>query len=77
LYTKNNFFFLMSTNSFFFSLQFIAPMGGCPSPWACGAYPRAGHVLLIRDIDLIKSYIITQTLVMLHDMHHNIGMDDK
>ena len=18
-------------------------MGGCPSPWACGAYPRAGH----------------------------------
>jgi hypothetical protein len=33
----------MSTNSFFFFLQFIAPMGGCPSPWACGAYPRAGH----------------------------------
>ena len=18
-------------------------MGGCPNPWACGAYPKAGH----------------------------------
>ena len=35
----------MSTNFFF--PQFIAPMGGCPSPWACGAYPKAGHVLYI------------------------------
>ena len=32
----------MSTHSFFFS-SLIAPGGACPSPWACGAYPRAGH----------------------------------
>ena len=38
--------FLMSTNSFFFS-SLIAPMGGCPSPWACGAYPKAGMRILL------------------------------
>ena len=39
------FFFLMSTHSFFFFLHLLPPWGGCPSPWACGAYPMAGHDL--------------------------------
>jgi hypothetical protein len=35
--------FLMSTNSFIYLFNLLPPWGGCPSPWACGAYPRAGH----------------------------------
>ena len=27
----------------FFFLHLLPPWGGCPSPWACGAYPMAEH----------------------------------
>ena len=33
----------MSTNSFFLFFNLLPPWGGCPNPWACGAYPKAGH----------------------------------
>ena len=46
LYT-NNFFFNVY---YFFFLHLLPPWGGCPSPWACGAYPRAMHVGVKRVI---------------------------
>ena len=47
-------FFLMSNNSFFFFFPFTYfPHGGCPSPWACGAYPRAGHALDYHSVNVM------------------------
>ena len=36
----NNFFFLFYVYHTFFFFHLVAPKGGCPSPRACGAYPK-------------------------------------
>jgi hypothetical protein len=74
----------MSNNSFFFFFfsLLIAPMGGCPSPWAGGAYPRAGHAddqwrlqkFFFKVFNTKLEYNITKKKIII--IHESYGIEE-